>query len=32
MSGFMRQLKQNNEQTFKSRFKQPIKFNQGSVV
>ena len=32
MSGFMRQLKQNNEQSFKSRFKQPIKYNQGSAV
>lgn len=32
MSGFMRQLKQNNERTSKSRFKQPIKYNQGSVV
>ena len=32
MSGFMRQLKQNNERASKSRFKQPIKYNQGSVV
>ena len=32
MSGFMRQLKQNNEQSFKSKFKQPIKYNQGSAV
>ena len=32
MSGFMRQLKQNNEQSFKNKFKQPIKHNQGSVV
>ena len=32
MSGFMRQLKQDNERTFKSRFKQPIKYNQGSAI
>ena len=32
MSGFMRQLKQNNEQSFKSKFKQSIKYNQGSAV
>ena len=32
MSGFMRQLKQDNERTLKSRFKQPIKYNQGSAI
>ena len=28
----MRQLKQDNERTLKNRFKQPIKYNQGSAI